>query len=323
MKISQWIMIGWGLLAAACNPDSVTNRTHPPVQTQPIAARADSRSTAVHRQSDVVRAKAPDRYTAVIAPVKGVDLAPHVIGELRALYVDAGDHVQRGALIAEIDPRRLQEELTIAEQVLHTSRMAQRQANIDVAYAKRVFANEERAVARGVSAKQNLEKARFDVERARAAYARAQATMTEQETRVNQFRNRLHDAQIRAPFSGVISVRYRDSGATLDPDSPVVRLISNDALRVRFAVPLSHRQHLQPGQAITVDTAQTNERMHGVICQIAPELDPASELIFIEAELTTPRPYPLAVYPGTAAWVSIPHDVTNASLPLADHSCPS
>lgn len=289
------------LLAAGCSDPGAGPRGgagDPPVVGAPIPLAASSTRPAADPG-------AADRYIAVIAPMEAVDLAPRLAGELTALYVQTGGRVEPGQRVADIDARLVQEELAVAEAALHSARAALRQAEVDIADAEHTVASEERAVAKGASPRRTLEKARFARDRAQAARSHALAAIAEEEARVEKARNRLNDAQIRAPFAGVIAMLYRDPGASVGPDFPVARLIAGHGLRVRFAVPLTDAGRLAPGRTVTVEAANAQRPFAAVIRQIAPELDPASKMIFVEAELSARPAETAAIYPGAAAWVSI------------------
>ena len=245
-----------------------------------------------------------ERYIAVVAPVRAVDLQFRSAGVLVAIHAQPGTPVEQGALLAEIDTRALQEELAVAEAALRAARAALLQADVDVADAEYTFTTEQQATQRGVSAKRTLEKARFARERTRAARARAQAALAEQEARVEKARNDLANTRIHAPFDGRIAMRYRDLGAMVGPNTPVARLIASEGLRVRFAVPPAQAGKLTLGRSVLVEVAGTASTFDGVIRHIAPELDPASKMIFVEAELNGQADMS-GIYPGSAAWVRI------------------
>ena len=304
MKRGRGIIVGWGLLVAACNADSIMPPADIPSQRPPTLARAAVPPPSTHPPSAAV--PAPERYVAVIVPAQGVDLTPRIAGELRAVHVRPGARINAGTPIADIDARTVREELAVAEAVLHAARVALQQAEIDVMAAEQVLATEKQAVARGLSARQNLDKAQFAMARAQAAQAHARAAIIEQDTRVNTVRSRLQDTQLVAPFAGMIAEWYREPGARVDPSTPLVRLITSDALRVRFAVPLAHAQRLHVTQAVSVDIATIVTPLRAGIHYIAPELDPASRLIVVEANLMAPTGIAAKVYPGTAAWVTLP-----------------
>lgn len=306
MSIRIGIVLMLALLITACRE----RRREPPVSGQndthlATVATAPSRMAPIGTTMGVDPDERADRYIAVIAPVTAVALAPRFAGELSAIHRQAGDRVEQGQLIAEIDAHQLREALAVSEAALQSARAALRQSKVDIADAQQVFTIEKRAVARGVSSRQQLKKAHFALDRARAAESRARAAITEAEARVAQSRNRLRDAQIRAPFAGVIAKFYRNVGTSVGPDAPVARLIATDRLHVRFAAPLSLSTRLMLGQQVTVEVADAPRSRQAVIRQIAPELDPASKMIFVEAELNAAETDRSTLYPGAAAWAHI------------------
>ena len=310
MSVPTWILFVLALSMTACGE----NRSEAPVggpndTPQAAASVAPSHPATREAATAVDHDARAARYIAVIAPVKAVALASRFTGELSAIHVRAGDRVEVGQLIAEIDTRQLREALVIAEAQWQSARAALRQSQVDIADAREVLTTEKRAVARGISSKQQLQKAHFALDRARAAEFLARAAITEAEARVEQSRNRLRDAQIRAPFAGVIAKLYRHVGTSVGPDAPMARLISNDRLHVRFAAPLSLSTRLMPGQQVTVEAPDVQPPRRAVIRQIAPELDPASKMIFVEADLDRAQMDRSTLYPGAAAWVRMaePH----------------
>lgn len=284
-------ILGFALLLAACGGrDEVAP---PPV---PVASVGDAGAVAIE--------EAPARFVGVVVAVEAADLAPRFAGELIAVTVRAGDTVEAGALVARVDPRLLREELTVAEAALGTARALLRQADVDVADAERRIAIEQRAVASGTSAADRLEQARFDLERAGAARSRARAAATEEKARVDKARSRLADAEIRAPFAGSVAVRYRDPGAVVGPSAPILRLIGGGALRVRFAVPPAVAATLGPKSPVTVEIDTVATPIEATVTQVSPELDTASNLIFVEADLNRGAGAP-DLSPGLAAWVRL------------------
>jgi RND family efflux transporter MFP subunit len=286
----RWLVLV--LLVAACGSRDDAAPAPPPP-----ASEADAGAGGA--------VEGPARYVGVVVAVEAADLAPRFAGELIAVTVRPGDVVEAGALVARVDPRLLREELTVAQAALGTARALLRQADVDVADAERRIAIEQRAVASGTSAVDRLEQARFDLQRAGAARSRARAAAAEEKARADKARSRLTDADIRAPFAGSVAVRYRDPGAVVGPSAPILRLIGDGALRVRFAVPPAVAATLSTGAPVTVEIDTVAAPLGASVTQISPELDSASKLIFVEADLDRSGNAP-ELSPGLAAWVRLP-----------------
>jgi HlyD family secretion protein len=129
------------------------------------------------------------------APVTTVLVGTQVSGQIKELFVDFNSRVEKGQLIARIDPDIFQAKVAAARADLENAQAAvlNQRANVekvraDVEYTRanatsaeanveRARADVEQARASAVSAEAKVEQARADVENARALIATAQATV--------------------------------------------------------------------------------------------------------------------------------------------------
>jgi membrane fusion protein, multidrug efflux system len=242
-------------------------------------------------------------FVGVLVAAELVDVAPRFEGRVVKVHVRAGDKVRAGALLAEMDPAPLREELRAAEASQRAAVAAQRQADVDVAEATRRLENERAAVAAGTSPRQLLETAELGLQRARAARERARSMVAEERSRVETSRARLADAALRAPFAGTVGLRFRDAGATVGPGTPIVRLVGQGDLLLRFAVPPDRARALAVGDTVDVEIETLPDPAPAIVRQISPALDPASGLVLCEAELGLDDTARAELRSGLAAWV--------------------
>lgn len=127
-----------------------------------------------------------------------------------------------------------------------------------------------------------LREQRYAEQLADARKRSAGASMSQQRSRMEEKAARIAEAELRAPFAGVIASVFVDTGATLAAGEPVVRLIS-DARLVRFAVPEGRSEQLRLGARVMVTFAGIE--LAGSVVAIAPEIEVGSRLIFAEARL--------------------------------------
>jgi len=279
-----------------------------------LAACSDRRAAVIRNDADAGGQAPPppasdagptsDRgFVGVLVASELVDVAPRFAGRVITVHVRAGDKVPAGAPIAEMDPAPLREEVRTAEAAARAAAASLRQAEVDLADARRKLDTERAAVAAGTSARQNLEAAQMAVQRASAATEGARSQLAQERSRLETARSQLADAALRAPFAGTVAIRYKDPGATVGPGTPIVQLVGEGELRLRFAVPPERAAGLQVGAEVSaaVDTIAT--RTPAVVRQISPALDPASGMVLAEAELTLDAADRAALRPGMAAWV--------------------
>ena len=231
----------------------------------------------------IARAEA-SRWTGVIAPAEAVDVAPPFDGVLAEVAVRPGDTVAAGQVVALLDERLLRQELEAARAALRETRARAPRVAVDIRSARRRVEIEERAVENGTSARRVLEEARFGLAAAKAARGELAAAIAQARTRVNRARSQLHQTALRAPFAGAIGARYRDAGAAVGPQAPVLRLIGGGGLRLRFAVSPAAARTLALGAEVSVEIAAA-EPVRGIIEQIAPEVDQPSQTVFVDAAL--------------------------------------
>jgi RND family efflux transporter MFP subunit len=281
------------------------DRTEPPPPPAPLAreplADLDAYPAATTERPPV--REAPRRYVAVIDARDSVDVTPKVNGELVGVPARVGDRVQAGDVIAVLDQRPAREQLAMAQAELRSARASQVQAEVDVRDTTRKLAVEEELVRQGHRPAKAVEDARFRYEKARAALVSAEAAVSEREARLRQLERELEETTIRASFAGTIALRYRNAGALVGPGVPIVRLISGDALSVKFAVQPGDVGRVHEGDSVAVEIDTVARSLSATIREIAPALDPASEHVFVEADLVVPDDLRSQVRSGLDAWV--------------------
>jgi len=100
---------------------------------------------------------------------------------------------------------------------------------------------------------------------------------------VSQLGQQTADAEIRAPFDGIVTARYLDPGAHVTSTTPIVRIISASDLFVRFAVSVERARALRVGRPVLVTGGAAP--IHGAIEKVAPEIDAASRMVVVEARV--------------------------------------
>jgi membrane fusion protein, multidrug efflux system len=228
----------------------------------------------------------PADYLGVVISDQAVDVAANLDGRLADVLVRVGDQVVQGAPLATLDLRTLQSDLAVARATVKAAKANQARARVELADAAGRL---ERAIKLGAMIPTaDLEAARSEEKLAQTRLDSARAGVAEAEARVAKLEVSRTDSSVRAPFTGVVAARYLDPGALVHPQTPIVRLISAETLRVRFAVPEDEARWVVPGRAITARLPALGLELTGVVESLAPEVDPAARMIFAEARLEPP-----------------------------------
>jgi multidrug efflux pump subunit AcrA (membrane-fusion protein) len=131
--------------------------------------------------------------------------------------------------------------------------------------------------------KEEIRRAEIQKQMAEVSVEGAQARAAVQRARVAQARDRLAKAELRAPADGKVARRYVDPGALAGPGQPVVRLIGDSTLIVRFAAPPEQARSLRAAARLSIATG--DGRVPAVIESVSPEVDPPSGMVIVVAAL--------------------------------------
>jgi RND family efflux transporter MFP subunit len=228
---------------------------------------------------------APSGWIGVVAAAESADLAAGAPGEIVEVRVRPGDAVDAGDVIAVLDDVAAREALAIARAELSAARAARRRASVGVAHAKHDLDTNAQLADAEYIARAQVDGAAFEHDSARAARSQASADVAEVQARIARLKRIVDDTSIRAPFSGTISLRYRDPGSVVGASTPLVRVLRSGALQVTFAVSHADAGLLAPGQTVVVVPGSESPPLNATVTHIAPEVDPASQMVFVRADL--------------------------------------
>jgi len=229
-------------------------------------------------------------------PFQDVDVHAKVAGYIKVIYVDVGDHVKEGQTLAILEVPELAAQLAgadagarrAAEEIGRAKGDLQRaqstHAAMHSAYSRLNDAAKTRA---GLVAQQELDDSQAkDLEaEAQVSSAKAALSAAQQELEVAQANQKQVSAlsdytRITAPFAGVITNRYADTGAlvaagtsTSSQAIPVVRIAQISVLRLVLAIPESLAGQIHLKDPVKVRVQALNEDIEGKVSRFADSLD--------------------------------------------------
>jgi RND family efflux transporter MFP subunit len=229
-------------------------------------------------------------------PFQEVDVHAKVAGFIRVINVDVGQHVKSGQTLAVLEVPELAAQLAGADAAVRRSQEEIRRAQSDVeraqsahsavhsAYARLKQAADSRA---GLVAQQEIDEVQAkDLEsEAQVASARAALSSAQQQLEMAQANQKQFDAlsnysRIIAPFAGVITKRFADTGTLIQAGissntqaMPVVRLAQTSRLRLVLAIPESVSGQIHIGEPVKVRVQALNQDFEGKVSRFADSLD--------------------------------------------------
>jgi len=124
--------------------------------------------------------------------------------------------------------------------------------------------------------------------------------------------------QIRAPFAGVITHRYADTGALIQSGTasqtqsePIVKLSENSVLRLTIPVPESAVSRIHIGENVTVTIATLHKSLVGTVSRFADKLDEQTRTMQTEVDVKNPN---LELIPGMYATAVLTLDERKSAL---------
>jgi RND family efflux transporter MFP subunit len=255
-----------------------------------------------------------ERAVAVIGTLAAHDeatLSVKVPGRLQTLAVDLGSSVRQGQLIAQVEPKDFELQLTQAEALLSQARarlgltLTGDDEKVDATQTSTV----KEAKARLEEARKNRDRivelnvqgilSQSERETADAAYEIAAnrfrdaleevnnrlAQLAQRRAEVEIARQQLADTVIRAPFDGAIQVRRASPGEYMIAGTPLVTIVQTDPLRLRVEAPERESAAIRPGQKVRV-WVEGNPAAHmATISRVSPAIDRQTRMLLVEADI--------------------------------------
>lgn len=220
-------------------------------------------------------------------------------GQVSQVYVDAGDWVQQGQVLASI------------ERSVQTQQIIGQEAQINAARADLQLAQNELDRALQLVSRGFISKA--DVDRKTATRDSARARVGIAEAQLRELRARTARLDIRAPVGGFILERSVEPGQTVTQGSGVLfRMAKGGELELQAQLGEADLAALSVGVPATVTPVGTDQKFNGTIWQISPTINAQSRQGIARVAL----PFNMALKPGGFASVEIKAGaVTAAVLP--------
>lgn len=259
-----------------------------------------------------------------IAPLQDSTLSFQQSGPISAVYVNQGDRVSAGELLAKIDDSTLRAQLAQTEaQIAQASSQAQSSAlNVPItqqqtsqavasakaalASAKLTYDQDSQLFKQGYVSQSQLEQARAAYVSAQSQYntavanqgttgvqtsqaAAAKQAVRAAEASANVLRTQIGQTSLYAPFNGVVTARLADPGAMASPGTPVLKVSQVDAVWVNVNVPDVDLAYVHSGTPVTFTASQLGSRpFSGTISTV--NAVPTQGTLSYQARIRQPNP---------------------------------
>jgi multidrug efflux pump subunit AcrA (membrane-fusion protein) len=216
-------------------------------------------------------------YSGQVALAHELDLAFRASGHLAKVYVQDGDHVEAGDLIAVLDNSTLEIDLELATLSLAAAKdelaraeedltFSRRQAELNLAIAKLNLQKVSQAPSSTTVDTATLAITQFQVELAQMALDRIRDEVSpsvklgirRDEVAVQKLKQSILDGQLHAPFNGevrFIALPKEDEAAAIQANAVVARVVEPGKFKIELNLPKAQLEPLQEGMPVRVSAA--------------------------------------------------------------------
>jgi RND family efflux transporter MFP subunit len=263
MMRAQWYRVGLPVLAVAvlcCKPK----------QSESGMAAADP-VVMIGRENvaiaDLAELRSGPAISGSLEPRVAATVRAEIMGPVERAYVDEGQQVKRGTLLARIND-------TSVRDTYLSARSAVRTAESGLQNARRNAERATRLAQAGALADRDLEAAVQSQTTAEGALADAQA-------RLASAQKQLGNTEVRAPIDGIVSEKQVTAGDVVQVGGAMFTIVDLRTLRLEATVPVEEIGRLKVGSPVEFGVSGFDRRFTGKIERINPAVDPATRQVRI------------------------------------------
>ena len=252
-----------------------------------------------------------------LSPFLQTQIYSRTSGTLRQRFVDIGDHVKKGQLLAVVDVPEIDQEMLQAKAALNQSVSAAFEQKTRMDLAKITYERWQKNVESGGVSQQDADQRKADYLTSREAYRVAQATIAQNKANLRRVLALQNYKNILAPFSGVITSRNVDAGANIvgggsSTSTNLFTIAQMDKLRIFINVPQANVDGIRKGLQAQISVPEQPKKIYyGVIARMSDMVDPQSRTMKTEVDLANPNN---VLSPGRYAQVTLDIPQTTQTL---------
>jgi len=210
-----------------------------------------------------------------LRPLEQADVGSKVLGYVDAIFVERGDRVKKGQIVALVRPSDLPDQLAAARSSIG-------QIKAQAALARTNYERANKLAPSGVVSQQELQAAS-------AALASAESSEASAQAQISGLAIRLGETRITSPITGYVSARRLDPGALVGPPGggAIITVVRMDRLRVFLTMNETDATGIAVGMDAHVELdALPGRSFTGKVIRVAPAFDSLTRTLDAEVLLT-------------------------------------
>lgn len=195
------------------------------------------------------------KSTGTLRPDEEVELAFETSGKIVGINFTEGTRVKKGDLLAKINDRPLQ-------------------AQLQKLRAQQKLIEEKEFRQRSLLTKDAISQESYD------------QILTELQTNkadINLILARISETELRAPFNGIIGLRYVSEGSFTNPSTKIARLVKISPIKLEFSIPERYADQVKIGFPVSFTVDGSNNTFAAEVYAVDPQIEEQTHTIVIRA----------------------------------------
>lgn len=193
--------------------------------------------------------------TGTLRPDEEVELSFETSGKIVEINFTEGTRVKKGELLAKINDKPLQAQLEklLAQQKLSEAKEFRQRSLLD----------------RDAISQESYDQIVTELQTIQAD--------------VNLIKARISETELRAPFDGIIGLRYLSEGSFTNTSTKIARLVKIRPIKVEFSISERYADQVKIGYPVTFKIDGSSENYKAVVYAVDPKVDITTRTIIIRA----------------------------------------
>lgn len=270
MKYTHLLLLGFAIfLLEACGGSNGNNQNNQGFQNQNRRRAVSVEVTPVSRGviADEIKTYGTIQASDIVA------VSPQVSNRVTRIFVDIGDTVRAGTVLAKIYDNTFRDLVVRDQAQVRQSRLA--------------FSRDSSTYERQKSLYEKKLISEADYQLALTQYESSKSALEASIASLTQNEESLANTEIRSPVYGVVVRRNIAVGVVAGGGTPAFEIANLSGLESRLFIPVRDWERVRVGQPVTFRlSGDTREAARGVVSRISPQVDPVTGLGEVVVSLT-------------------------------------
>ena len=289
-----WIGLGIGLLIAAAIGGFSLFRSYDTPAATAQTASASGTAVAATPAAAASNDNAVLNASGYIVARRQATVSAKLTAKVTEVLIDEGQQVKEGEVIAVLDDTNIKASYNYSSAQLEQARASQRAAVQALSNEEPLFKRSQQQHERGISSSQDFDTAKAHYEATRASADVATHAVTVAEASLAMASRNMEDTKVRAPFSGVITVKAAQPGEMVSPNSAgggftrtgIGTIVDMASLEVEVDVSESFINRISALQGVSIKlNAYPEWEIPGHVITVIPTADRAKATVKVRIAL--------------------------------------